>query len=182
MSSLGISCDTLILTLKVKVSLRLTVSQSESLGVETHLGPMTRYLLFFESHGIFVGRRLCCWHLPAQAFSGPSPLGFATIFYCLRFENSLLKVTLRLTASQSVNQLSLCVEPHLGLMTVTVNILYKICFHPLLRNEDSFVTAIPMQRSVGIPFVAVGTQYFPCIRCRGSMCSHCSRCAAMDVK
>jgi hypothetical protein len=30
--------------LKVKVTLRLTVSQSVNLGVETHLGLMTRYL------------------------------------------------------------------------------------------------------------------------------------------
>jgi hypothetical protein len=27
--------------------------------------------------------------LPAQCFSGPSPLGLATIFYCLTFETSL---------------------------------------------------------------------------------------------
>jgi hypothetical protein len=32
---------------------------------------------------------MCCWPLPAQSFSGPSPLGFETIFYCLRFETSL---------------------------------------------------------------------------------------------
>jgi hypothetical protein len=31
----------------------------------------------------------CCWPSPAQSFSGPSPLGLATIFYCLRFETSL---------------------------------------------------------------------------------------------
>jgi hypothetical protein len=30
---------------KVKVILRLTVGQSVSLGIEPHLGPMTRYLL-----------------------------------------------------------------------------------------------------------------------------------------
>jgi hypothetical protein len=30
-----------------------------------------------------------CWPLPAQSFSGPSPLGLETIFYCLRFETSL---------------------------------------------------------------------------------------------
>jgi hypothetical protein len=30
-----------------------------------------------------------CWPLPAKSFSGPSPLGLATIFYCLRFETSL---------------------------------------------------------------------------------------------
>jgi hypothetical protein len=32
--------------------LRLTVSQSVSLGVEPHLGLMTRYLLLFDSYGI----------------------------------------------------------------------------------------------------------------------------------
>jgi hypothetical protein len=38
--------------LKVKVTLRLTVSQSVSLGVEPHLGLMTRYLLLFDSYGL----------------------------------------------------------------------------------------------------------------------------------
>jgi hypothetical protein len=76
-----------------------SVSQSVSLGVETHLGLMTRYLLLSDSYGlVFVGRPLwredwsvfciCCWPLPAQSFSGPSPLGLATVFYCLRFETS----------------------------------------------------------------------------------------------
>jgi hypothetical protein len=60
---------------------------------------MTRYLLLFDSYGrVFVERPLwredgsvictCCWPLPAQSFSGPSPLELATIFYCLRFETS----------------------------------------------------------------------------------------------
>jgi hypothetical protein len=41
---------------KVKVTLRLTVGQSVSLGVEPHLGLMTRYLLLFDSYGfVFVG-------------------------------------------------------------------------------------------------------------------------------
>jgi hypothetical protein len=44
---------------KVKVTLRLTVSQSVSLGVEPHLGPMTRYLLLCDSYGlVLVGRPL----------------------------------------------------------------------------------------------------------------------------
>jgi hypothetical protein len=38
--------------LKVKVTLRLTVSQSVSLGVEPHLGLMTRYFLLFDSYGL----------------------------------------------------------------------------------------------------------------------------------
>jgi hypothetical protein len=62
---------------------------------------MTRYLVLFDSYGlVLLGRPLwwengsvfwtCCWSLPAQFFSGPSPLGLATIFYCLRFETSFL--------------------------------------------------------------------------------------------
>jgi hypothetical protein len=44
---------------KVKLALRLTVSQSVSLGVEPHLGLMTRYLLLFDSYGlVFVGGAL----------------------------------------------------------------------------------------------------------------------------
>jgi hypothetical protein len=44
---------------KVKVTLRLTVSQSVSLGVEPHPGLMTRYLLHFDNYGlVFVGRPL----------------------------------------------------------------------------------------------------------------------------
>jgi hypothetical protein len=44
---------------KVKVILRLTVSQSVSLVVEPHLGLMTRYILLFDSYDlVFVGRPL----------------------------------------------------------------------------------------------------------------------------
>jgi hypothetical protein len=86
-------------SLSVKVTLRRTVNQL-SLGVEPHLGLMTRYLLLFDSYGlVFVGRPLrredrsvvcnCCWPSSAQSFSGPSPLGLALIFYCLRYETSL---------------------------------------------------------------------------------------------
>jgi hypothetical protein len=90
----------LLVKVKVKVTLRLTVCQSVSPGVEPHLGIMTRYLLLFDGYGlVLVGRPLwrenesvfciCCWPSPAQYFSGPSPLGLATIFYYLRFETSL---------------------------------------------------------------------------------------------
>jgi hypothetical protein len=58
------------------LSQRLTVSQSVSLGVEPHLGLITRYLLLFDNYGlVFVGRPLwredgsvfyiCCWPSPA---------------------------------------------------------------------------------------------------------------------
>jgi hypothetical protein len=40
------------LTAWVKVTLRLTVSQSVSLGVKPHLGLMSRYLLLFDSYGL----------------------------------------------------------------------------------------------------------------------------------
>jgi hypothetical protein len=61
---------------------------------------MTRYLFLSDSYVLVpVGRRLwredgsvfcmCRWALPAQPLSGPSPLGLATVFYCLRFETSL---------------------------------------------------------------------------------------------
>jgi hypothetical protein len=54
-----IKCSKTRKSQKVKVTLRLTVSQSASLGVEPHLGLMTRYLLLFESYGlVFVGRPL----------------------------------------------------------------------------------------------------------------------------
>jgi hypothetical protein len=44
---------------KVNVELRVTVAQSVSLGVEPHLGLMTRYLLLFDSRGlVFLGRPL----------------------------------------------------------------------------------------------------------------------------
>jgi hypothetical protein len=70
---------------QVQVTLRLTVSQSISLGVEPRMGLMTRYVLLLKFTVLFfVGRPLwredgsvfyiCCWLLPAQSFSGPSPL------------------------------------------------------------------------------------------------------------
>jgi hypothetical protein len=48
-----------LISVKIKVTLRLTVSQSVRLGVEPHLGLMTRYLLLFDSYAlVFVGRPL----------------------------------------------------------------------------------------------------------------------------
>jgi hypothetical protein len=68
-----------IVKVKVKVTLRLTVSQSVSLVFVGR--PLWR-----EDGSIFC---ICCWPSPAHSFSGPSSLGLATIFYCLRFETSL---------------------------------------------------------------------------------------------
>jgi hypothetical protein len=59
--------DCLYMKSKVKVTLRLTVSQSVSLGVEPHLGLMTRYLLPFDSYAlVFVGRPL--WREDGSVF------------------------------------------------------------------------------------------------------------------
>jgi hypothetical protein len=81
-----------------------TDSQSVIKSWCPHLGLMTRYLLPFDSYSLlFVGHPLwredgsvfciCCWPLPAQSFSGLSPLGLAIICYCLRFETSLFVVS-----------------------------------------------------------------------------------------
>jgi hypothetical protein len=71
---------------KVKVTLRLTVSQSVSLGVEPHLGLMTRYLAItiLKLRSCFCGApsltrwRVCLLYVPlalaSAAFLGPSPL------------------------------------------------------------------------------------------------------------
>jgi hypothetical protein len=45
------SCTELYIN-SVKVTLRLTVSQSVNLGVELHLGPLARYYLLFDSCGL----------------------------------------------------------------------------------------------------------------------------------
>jgi hypothetical protein len=43
---------------------------------------------FCEAPSVTRGRVCLLYMLPAQSFSGPSPLGLETIFYCLRFETS----------------------------------------------------------------------------------------------
>jgi hypothetical protein len=56
---LAIHTPLLNIKVRVKVTLRLTVSQSVSLGIEPHLGPMTRYLFLSDSYVLVsVGRPL----------------------------------------------------------------------------------------------------------------------------
>jgi hypothetical protein len=88
MTDLNVAAFTkkLNLLVKVKVTLRLTVNQSVSLGVKPHLGLMTRYLLLFDSYGIvFCGppsltrARVCLLYmllaLASAVFLGSESLG-----------------------------------------------------------------------------------------------------------
>jgi hypothetical protein len=124
---------TQLLQVKVKVTLRLTVSQSVSLGVEPHLGLMTRYLLLFDSYGLVLRGALSDERtgLSFVYAAGPRQRSLSRVRVpwdsrphfivsdlrlpfssppTTRTSQSQVKVTLRLTVSQSV---CLGVEPFL---------------------------------------------------------------------
>jgi hypothetical protein len=68
--NVSISASLLCLSVlsQVKVTLRLTVSQSVSLDIEPHLGPMTRYLFLSDSYVLVsVGHPL--WREDGSVFS-----------------------------------------------------------------------------------------------------------------
>jgi hypothetical protein len=77
----------LFLITEFRVTLRLAVYRSSvRLGdkpLETH-----GQNFYFPTEHLRSVVYNCCWASPAQSFSGPSPTGLMTIFYCLRFETS----------------------------------------------------------------------------------------------
>jgi hypothetical protein len=99
-SNLSSDCS---LLLELSLMLRLTVSRPVYLGIKHPSGAYDQIFISVRNTSDTyvldsVGRPLwredgsvfCMfrWPLPAQS-SGPSPLGLATVFYCLRFETSL---------------------------------------------------------------------------------------------
>jgi hypothetical protein len=88
--------DTLHLTVRarVRVTLRLAVyRQSVRLGDKLQpnfifqlntCGYSPYVISLWREDGSVVYD--CCWPTPPQSFSGPSPAGLMTTFYCLRFE------------------------------------------------------------------------------------------------
>jgi hypothetical protein len=152
-----------------------SVSQSVSLGIEPHLGPMTRYLFLSDSYVLVsVGRPLwredgsvfcmCRWPLPAQSFSGPSPLGLATVFYSLRFEISLF------VSSYDSQGHGGGIRPrlHTGFFRIHECAAFYIChaaeIEISMSNSSPVVTGMNLFSDL-LP----GNDSFAAIRCNGNM-------------
>jgi hypothetical protein len=90
---------------------------------------------------------ICCWHLPAQSFSGSSPLGLATIFYCLRFDS--LTPTARRVTVEVFDPASTRVWLWLSLSTLLKWIFAYCQVNSFSKNISLFST----QRSLAYPLL-----------------------------
>jgi hypothetical protein len=93
-----------ISSLSLSLMLRPTVSRPVCLGIRHQFGAYDQ-IFFFRSEYVWQLRswfrgapsltrgRVCLLYVPlvltSAVFLGPSPLGLATVFYCLRFETSI---------------------------------------------------------------------------------------------
>jgi hypothetical protein len=85
-------------SLSLSLILRPTVSRRVYLGIKQPSEAYDQIFITVSCGFVDVGRSLwredesvvynCSW-APAQSFSGPSPMGLVTIFYCLGFETSI---------------------------------------------------------------------------------------------
>jgi hypothetical protein len=99
----------------------------------------------------------CCWPTPAQSFSGPSPVGLATVFYCLGFETSLLtllQTALCYVTSREANKdhqycvCLPCARYHVLIRGNTLIPVFITAIHVLtIRCLATVYSALPRERS-----------------------------------
>jgi hypothetical protein len=156
---------------KVEVTLRLTVRQSVSLGVEPHMGLMTRYLLLFDSYGLVFVRRplwredgsvfyICWWILASVVFLGSESRGtrdqifFAVSDLRLPFSSppTTRKVKVKVTVRLAVYRQSIC----LGVKPLETHDQNTICYSQLNPFDISpYVTSSLTRRWVCLLWICL---------------------------